>query len=186
MEEEQRTKDERRTTNDKRGEGRRWRVGRRLSDSLGRVGSLVLFSVGFFRRFKTESCVLVSALVAVLYAAVRSLTQSFKQRLRVQPWFSLLFLFFVSFFSFLFFAAFVCPFSPREIAWEKSKVRTGPHLQPVFREKNHAAKNGPTSKQKSGRREREAETETERELELTHRNTHKRSDTTLTSLTKCR
>ena len=139
-------------------------------------------------RFKTESCVLVSAPVAVLYAAVCSLTQSFKQRLRVQPWFSLLFLFFVSFFSFLFFVAFVCPFSPREIAWEKSKVRTGPHLQPVFREKNHAAKNGPTSKQKWGRRERETETETEteRELELTHRSTHKRGDTTLTSLTKCR
>ena len=37
-----------------------------------------------------------------------------------------------------------------------------------------------------GERETETETETERELELTHRSTHKRSDTTLTSLTKCR
>ena len=92
------------------------------------------------------------------------------------------------FLSFLFLCRFCLPFFPREIAWEKSKVRTGPHLQPVFREKNHAAKNGPTSKQKWGRRERETETETEteRELELTHRSTHKRSDTTLTSLTKCR
>ena len=115
-------------------------------------------------RFKTESCVLVSAPVAVLYAAVRSLTQSFKQRLRVQPCFSLLFLFFVSFFSFLFFVAFVCPFSPREIAWEKSKVRTGPHLQPVFREKNTQQRTARLqNKSGGGGRERQRQRQRQRE-----------------------